>query len=410
MRLLFVHERLGGWGGAEANLLLTASQLEARGHRLGLAQRRLTGAQPQGWGRSFEDSFELPEGDEAAERVAGIVADWAPDVLFCHNLADLAVLQGLLDSGVPLVRLVHDHRMYCLRGYKYNCFTRHICTRPASAFCVFPCLATLARNRSGRGWPLQWASYRAKQAELRLNRQCARLVVFSEYMRQELIRNQFDPGRVVVHRPILDAEPAPPSTNYSERNLIVYAGQILRGKGVDLLLRALARVQGPFECRLFGEGNYRAYCERLSRRLGLAERVHFAGAVSREELRRHCLEATVLAVSSVWPEPFGLVGPEGMRYGLPVVAFDAGAVREWLQDGVNGYLVAWKDVASFALRLEALLRDKTLARRLGSQARQWVLQDFDAEPQVEALERLFAQVSLSKATGIEALRFSSRDL
>src|SRR6185436_12837217 len=96
-------------------------------------------------------------------------------------------------------------------------------------------------------------------------------------------------------------------------------------------------------CLILGDGNHRAHCERLCRKLGLEDRVQFRGFILRHELKDFYLESSVFVVSSLWPEPFGLVGPEAMRYGLPVVAFDAGGIKEWLIDGQNGYLVPWKD-------------------------------------------------------------------
>src|SRR5206468_9555238 len=63
-------------------------------------------------------------------------------------------------------------------------------------------------------------------------------------------------------------------------------------------------------------------------------------------------ECSLVVMSSVWPEPFGMAGIEAMRYGLPVVAFDAGGIREWLLDGHNGYLVPWMDRATYAARVE----------------------------------------------------------
>ena len=391
MKLLFAHEHLGALGGAEANLLLTGSHLRRRGHDLGLVYQQSQASPAPAWQECFPDRFQLAASG-AAEPLAAWVAAWAPDVIYCHNLGDQQAFEVLLRSRVPVVRMVHDHQMYCLRGYKYNCFTRRICTRPASFYCVFPCLAALARNRTGTGLPLRWASYGAKRQEIRLNQQCARLVVFSDYMKQELVGNGFDPRRVAVHLPILDEDEPPADDGLSDRNLILYAGQIIRGKGVDLLLQALARIRTGFECRILGEGNHRSYCERLCRQLGLAGRVQFLGRVSREEIRRHGLEASVMAVSSVWPEPFGLVGPEAMRLGLPVVAFDAGAIREWLQDGHNGFLVPWGDTAAFAGRLEELLNDRSLARRLGANGRVEARARYVAERQVDALERLFQEV------------------
>jgi len=52
------------------------------------------------------------------------------------------------------------------------------------------------------------------------------------------------------------------------------------------------------------------------------------------------LQATdLLVMPSLWPEPFGRVGPEAGKYAVPAVAFDLGGTPSWLSDGENGYLV-----------------------------------------------------------------------
>ena len=63
-----------------------------------------------------------------------------------------------------------------------------------------------------------------------------------------------------------------------------------------------------------------------------------------------------------------------MRHALPIVAFDAGGIREWLFDGENGFLVPWKDTGAFGRRVEQLLVDNDLARRLGRRGLQLVNQ------------------------------------
>ena len=104
-------------------------------------------------------------------------------------------------------------------------------------------------------------------------------------------------------------------------------------------------------------------------------------------------DATLAVMSSLWPEPFGATGLEAMRCGLPVVAFDAGGIREWLLDGVNGFLVPWRDRAAFGARVDALLRDKALARRLGENGRQLANERFNFAAYIDGLENLFTQVA-----------------
>src|SRR5687768_11960779 len=227
-----------------------------------------------------------------------------------------------------------------MRSYKYDWLSRKICTRPAALYRVLRCGACLARNRSSF-WPVKWVSYRAKRKEIALNHGFERLVVASEYMRQELLRNGFAPDVIEIHPPVPRAMEDRIPSSFSDRNLIIYSGQIIRGKGVDVLLRALKEVSAPFECIILGDGNHKAYCEQLAQELELGKRVRFAGFVPQEELRRYFAEATVSVMSSVWPEPFGASGLEAMRYGVPVVAFDAGAIKEWLIDGTNGFVVPW---------------------------------------------------------------------
>ncbi len=395
MRLLFVHDRLGAYGGAEVNVMLTATEFRRRGHTVGLLHGPATGKDELSWRRLFPLRFSL-ESHEASAVTAEAIATTAPDVIFIHNLSDLEVISALTDSGAPVVRMVHDHNLYCMRGYKYHYFSRKICTRPASLYCVFSCGASIARNPRP-GLPVQWVSYAEKRSEIDLNRGFDRMIVATAYMRDELLRNGFAPDRIEVLAPVPGPATAVARSSFDARNRIVYAGQIVRGKGVDILLESLALVKAPFECVILGDGNHRAYCERLSRKLGLEDRVHFAGYVSREQVGEAYRDASVAVVSSVWPEPFGAVGLEAMRHGLPVVAFDAGGIGEWLADGVTGYLAPWMDRVSFAASVDKLLGDKTLARELGEQGRQRAELHFCFEDYIAGLEDLLARVSSARA-------------
>ncbi len=359
-------------GGAETDILLGATSLKSKGHTVSLLYMSRSGRNEAAWDQTFSECHALAARNKL-EMARSLLKNLNPDVIYFHSFPDLGVLEALLESGRPVVRRVHDHRMYCMRGGKYNYFTRAVCERPASWRCVVPCLASIGRNPGGL-IPFKWVSYQAKKREIELNRRCDCLLVYSEYQKAELARNGFDTAKIEVRVPVHEPSADDAISNFADKNLVLFVGQIIRGKGVDLLLRALAKMNVPFEAAILGEGNHRAHCERLSKSLGLQDRVKFHGFMSRDQIRDFYQEATVLAVSSVWPEPFGLVGREAMCHGLPVVGFDAGGIREWLLDGENGFLVPWADTDRFAERLEQLLRNKTLARQLGSRGRELLSQ------------------------------------
>ena len=390
MKLLYVHERFGALAGAEANAHITATELGLRGHSLGILHGPRTGRSDAAWEATFPHRVELPAVNGAAT-VSTALRDFSPDAVYVHKMADLEVIGALVDSGRPLIRMVHDHDIYCMRSYKYNYFTRSICTRAASPYCIFPCLASVVRN-TGPGLPLKWVSYGEKKREITLNQRFRRMVVVTNYMRDELLRNGFDPARIEIHAPVPRSGDPDLRSSFSDRNLIIYAGQIIRGKGVDVLLEALARVQSPFECVILGDGNHKAYCEELSRKLRLADRVHFKGFIPQEELKGYYRECSVVALSSLWPEPIATIGLEVMRYALPVVAFDAGGIKDWLIDGHNGFLVPWMDRAAFAGRIDELLRDKTKARQLGEAGLALVSERYDFPQYIVDLEKMFERV------------------
>ena len=390
MNILLAHEAFGSFGGAESNALATATELRLRGHRVGLLSQRRTGQGEGAWVEVFADNlFWLNDG------AARAVAAFQPDVIYVHKWEHLESIEGFLRGEAPVVRMVHDHDIYCLRSYRYHPLTRKPCTRPAGLQCVVPCLAPVKRQRGGV-LPIRWASYFAKQQELALSRRFDRNIVATEFMRGELRTNGFEERRIEIIPPV----PRPGvelRSSFSARNRLLFAGQIIRGKGVDVLLRALTKVRSPFEAVIVGDGHHRAACEKLSAKLGLAERVTFTGFLPQAEVHEFYRDTSVVVVPSVWPEPMGLVGLEAMRAALPVVAFDAGGISAWLRDGENGFLVPWMDKAQFARRIDELLMDKTLARAMGGRGLERVTRDFDFDRYIGALENLFERMTAERS-------------
>ena len=102
---------------------------------------------------------------------------------------------------------------------------------------------------------------------------------------------------------------------------------------------------------------------------GLSAQVDLLGTLADQDLAGHLAESHVLAVPSSY-EGLGIVYLEGMRFGLPAVASNAGAAREIISPGEDGFLVPPGDAAALARCLGLLMEDRELLMRLSLQARQ----------------------------------------
>jgi len=146
---------------------------------------------------------------------------------------------------------------------------------------------------------------------------------------------------------------------------VLFVGRLHESKGLSFLLQAIA----PLRCNLVLVGADAGYEKELrikAEKLGLSRRVVFAGELSQQKLVQAMAGCSLLALASEW-EAFGLVLVEAMAAGKPVVASDLASIRQVVQDGKQGFLVAYGDVAALREKIELLLNDKALAQKMGQQ-------------------------------------------
>ena len=364
MKILIVNEKCGYFGGVELNVAQGAEALRARGHPCSLAYGSETDRDAGAYAGLFDGAFacvDLGAPAGSATPFDRIMEQVAPDVVYFHKVPDLQFYEPFF-SRTRAVRMVHDHDLCCPRRHKYYTIGKSICRRRAGWRCWLDG-AFLARSSAG----LTWVSIPAKLREMRRNHRLDRVLVASRSMREELVQNGFSPEKVRVCPVAIRLKPCAPSDVPRERR-VLYVGQLIHGKGVDLLLRALQRITCEFRATIVGTGSAQAQIEALSHRLGLSGRVEFKGWVGHEGIEAYYSSARVLAVPSRWAEPFGMIGLEAMHHGRPVVAFDVGGIPDWLEDNVTGLLVPEQDVPALARALARLLTDDALASTLGRNA------------------------------------------
>ena len=381
MRILVAVERVDRAGGMERYLEILLPALVARGARvhvlareLGVLPRGVTGEQV-GWA----DEHDAP-GTAARAEVLRALAGFAPEIAVAHNVMDAGIVEALR-AAPRFAYHVHDHRAFCPNGDRVFPRSGRICTLPLGRPCAVHSLT-------------DGCAYGPRRRTLTLIRRRERLrdavaaadatIVASRYLAERASHNEI-PARCVRVIPL----PLPDDA-YAERasvpppRSIVFAGRIVPQKGLGALVRAVARIapkRRPL-VRAFGEGPALEQVRADATRLGVS--LDAPGAAGPEQIRKAIDGAALVVLPSLWAEPFGYVGIEAFARGRPVVAFDVGGVRAWLEDGANGIAVPVGDEAALAEALDALLHDEQRRAQLAQRARADA-ERFRVAPVTEAL-------------------------
>jgi glycosyltransferase involved in cell wall biosynthesis len=174
---------------------------------------------------------------------------------------------------------------------------------------------------------------------------------------------------------------------------ILIVGNLLRSKGHELLLRALGNLRPSFprlRCRIIGEGPDRAQFEALARDLGLGRQVQFAGRQSRSEVAEAMRRCSLFVLPSS-NEGLGCVYLEAMSCGKPVIGCRGQGIEEVIEHGKNGWLIPVDGLAQLVEGLHALLASPELRARIGTGARQTILDKLTLSHQAQQLVKIYRQ-------------------
>jgi N-acetyl-alpha-D-glucosaminyl L-malate synthase BshA len=182
-----------------------------------------------------------------------------------------------------------------------------------------------------------------------------------------------------------------------QESLLVHASNFRPVKNLEAVVEVFARVaaQRPARLLLLGDGPELAATLARLHDLGLGDRVAAPGMVA--DLAA-VLPVCDLMLLPSWHESFGLVALEAMACGVPVIATDRGGTDEFLDDGVNGYLLAPDDHDGMASAALALLSDPDARRHVSEEARRDAAERFGDRCVLRQYVDLYDQVLRGQAS------------
>ncbi len=245
------------------------------------------------------------------------VRDFRPDIIHFHTVGELSPSVLLAAHGVPYIVTVHGPEDFTLALLPWQL--------PASDYknhtYQWSDITLLGR--------LRYAYLRFLQRPLYLMalRRCAGFIAPSRFMARALTEE----AAPQLIEQIYNGIELPEQRPHSADQRLLFVGRLEAVKGVDVLLRAFARIHRDHpdaELSIIGDGERRGDLEQLADDLGVAASVRFHGWLGETEVQTALASATALVIPSVWPENLPTVALEAIGVGRAIVASRVGGMPE----------------------------------------------------------------------------------
>jgi glycosyltransferase involved in cell wall biosynthesis len=167
---------------------------------------------------------------------------------------------------------------------------------------------------------------------------------------------------------------------------ILFAGNLVRSKGVDVLLEAVAELKRrgvPFQLKVLGQGPAQAELEAQARALGISAQITWSRFVPQSEMPAEYGASTVTVLPTRGTaEGLGLTLVEALMAGSAVVGTPAGGIPEVIQHEQTGLIARDGDPQDLANQIQRLLAEPSLRERLIAAGQERVLRIYAPEPAI----------------------------
>ncbi len=198
----------------------------------------------------------------------------------------------------------------------------------------------------------------------------------------------------IVHNGV-DTNYFVPSKNISNLKSVLYTGRFEVFKGLSDLIECSGIVCKKYpdvKFILVGSGTILDSLKKQASKLKLEDNIIFTGSLSKSQIIEYYQNATIFALPS-YREGFPTSLMEAMSCGIPSIATNVEGSAELIKDGENGLLVPQKNPKKLAESIIYLLEHEEFRNRIGTNARDYIVKNYDWETITDGFEKLYHQLS-----------------
>lgn len=298
---------------------------------------------------------------EARQKIETLIKKTQPDIVHIHGFIhemSTSILPAIKAAGIPVVHTLHDFKIACpnttfvshgricedCKGKKFYNMTRNRCKRGSISASL---LATVEMYFH--------EIFRTYEPNIDL------FISPSQFLADKMVEHGVQkPITVIPNFLHMESfEPIHESDNY-----FVYAGRLVRVKGVLTLLEAVGRLKTDAILAIAGSGELEMELRQFVKENNLAN-VRFLGHLNTTELANLVQRAIFTVVPSEGYENYSMTVIESLACGTPVIGSRLGGIPEQVTHGVNGLLFEAGDVVNLAKQMQRLLDNRAEALEMG---------------------------------------------
>jgi glycosyltransferase involved in cell wall biosynthesis len=396
-------------GGTERYMFGLSSMLEDEGHKIVPFSMKDPKNVPTTWSKHFVSAVNAEKvtvgweglrtagrfiySFEARRNFAKMMKQAKPDLVHIHNIyhhISPSILPVATAMGVPVVMTAHD---YALVAPNYSLYHNGLCahTKPNRYWQAVTHKCVKNSRIAGVLEAVEMTIH--EKLGLYMNN-VARIIAPTNFVASKLVEYGVPEEKlVVVPHPFLGVGEKGKKRKVAESeegNYMLYVGRLVEEKGVDVLIRAAAKVP-EIPVRIVGSGPEEHELRVLAEELG-ARNVTFVGFKDGAALAAEYAGARAVIVPSVWYEVFGLISLEAYAAGKPVIASRIGGLPEVVHDRETGLLFLAGSSEELAKKIVDLWEDAERAMKMGEAGRELLATEYSPKLHYERIMGVYAGV------------------
>ncbi|MCX5706405.1 MAG: glycosyltransferase family 4 protein [Candidatus Omnitrophica bacterium] len=389
MKVLVIHNRYIELGGEDQIVDSEIELLKKHGHDVVLYERFNSEIFKFGpWRKIFFLLSEMRWSKKTYNDIRQLVKNIKPDIAHIHNIFYLitpAVYISLYKEGVPIVQTLHNYRWFCPNATFYR--AGKICEK-----CFKNKYFFALRNRCLK------QSFLYTLALVRVLKFIEHIVRIKKIIKvfvclTDFSKNKFSyfgiPEKEIVVKPNFCFDLSKNENDFpkDKQKYAIFVGRLVDYKGVNTLVRANKKFPG-IQLKIVGDGPLDCKLKKEVRRISY---VQLLGRRPHETTLDMIRNASFLIFASECYENMPSVIIESFSCGTPVLATNIGAIKEIIQDGVNGLLFSVGDSEDLFRKIRYLSGNNELLSILGSNARETYKKRFTPELNYQSLLEIYGR-------------------